>query len=185
MSDQESLPVADEEGQEPEPVEEEGQEPAVEPEDEPQEGEPKTFDEPYVKDLRKEAASARSRATRAERQLEQLRQAAETSTSDTERLTKAQEAAEARAEAAELRASAYEVAASRSLDLKWADYLTGETREEQDQKADELVKLLAAQGSSKTPSFDGGARTTPAETKTPEEEHNLLLLRAANRVPDR
>jgi len=66
--------------------------------------------------------------------------------------------------------------------LHLADYLTGDTREAQEQKADELVKLLAAQGESRTStSFDGGARRTPAETRTPEEEHNLLLLRAAGR----
>ena len=185
MSDQESLPAGDGEGQEPKTVEE-GQEPDVETETEPQEGEAKTFDEEYVKDLRKQAATARTRATKAERQLEELRAAADTSNSDTERLTKAVDAAEARADAAELKASAYEVAADRSLDLKWAEYLTGDTREAQEQKADELVKLLAAQGNSKTPtSFDAGVRRTPEETRTPEEEHNLLLLRASGRVPER
>lgn len=183
MSDLESPPTDEAEGQEPLQSRDQGQEPDVDAEEEPQEGEPRTFDEAYVKDLRKQAANARSKATKAEREAEQLR---EGKVSTEERLTKAAAEAEQRAEQAELRASSYEVAATRSLDLKWASYLTGETREEQEDKADELVKLLAAQGNSVKPtSFDGGARITPAETRTPEEEHNLLLLRASGRVPDR
>jgi hypothetical protein len=180
LSDLESPPAGDE-GLEPEPVaeKEEGLEPDVD-EGKSQEDEPKTFDEAYVKNLRKQAADERARARKAEREAETLR---DTRISDTERLTKSLTEEKELRERAELRASSYEVAASRSLDLKWADYLTGASREDQEAKADELVKLLAAQGkSTPVPSFDGGVRATPAETKTPEEEHNLLLLRAAGRV---
>ena len=188
MSDLASPPADSGEGLEPVAVE--GLEPNVETPEEGQEPKTEPFDEEYVKDLRKQAADARSRAKKAEKELTELR---DTKLSDAERLTKALEEAESRAAeavqqrtAAERKAVSYEVAASRSLDPRWAEYLHGDTREELEARADELVKLVASQGGSpRTPSFDGGVRTTPQEVRSPEEEHNLLLLRAAGRVPER
>lgn len=158
------------EGQEPDPNEApEGQEPE----------EPKTFDEAYVKQLRREATDARTRARKAETELERLTGREKT---DTERLTEEKQGLSQRAEAAESTLLRYRVASERKLDLSAADFLKGTTREEIESSADELVKLLASQAKH-TPSFDGGVRETPGETKSPEQQHNEVLLRAVGKAP--
>jgi hypothetical protein len=180
-SGQVPLPVDGERGQEPAASDPQGQEPEGEGQGESQEGEPKTFAEEYVKDLRKQAATARSRATKAETELKQLEDSRKT---DTERLVEGKKDAERRAEEAELKLIRFEVAAERQLDLKAASFLAGSTREEVEEKADELVRLLASQGKAAPSSFDGGVRQTPQEIQSPEQAHNLLLLKAAGRLPE-
>lgn len=159
----------------------EGQEPAqVEPEEAVQETKPpKTFDEKYVRELRKQAADARTRANESEARLKEI---ADRDKTEAERLAERATEAETRASEAESKLLRYEVAADRDLDLKAAGFLTGSTREEIEARADELAALLAERNeTSKTLSLDGGARKTATKRGTPEEEHNDLLLQALGR----
>lgn len=173
MPDQES---AAPDGQE--PTSTEGQEPGVD-QVEPEGQEPRQpRDEATVKQLRREAAQSRARAKEAETKLQELLDA---NKSESERLADAKAQAEVRATQAELKLMRYEVAAAHGLELRAAAFLTGENLEELEASADELTKLLAEQAKpapATTPSFDGGARLTPAETKSPEEAHNDLVIRA-------
>lgn len=162
-----------------EPTEVEGQEPTVEERTEGQEPEPKP-DEANARKLRREAQQLRARAKEAEDKLQEI---LDRDKSEQERLAEAKVAAEQTAKSAELKLMRYEVAAAHSLDLKAADFLTGDTREEIEERADELTKLLAEQAKPAPTSFDGGARLTPVETKSPEEAHNDMLLRQLGRRP--
>jgi len=175
--DQESTTSATtDEGQEPKVVE--GQEPANESAEEKPAQEAKTFDEKYVRELRKQAAEARTRANEAEEKLQEI---ADRDKSETERLTEKVSATEARAQEAELKLLRYEVAGDRGLDMKAAAFLTGATREEIQERADELAELLAERANKTSSSLDGGARKTPEKRGTPEQEHNALLLEALGR----
>ena len=174
--DQESTATETDESQKDETVE--GQTPAEESKDEKPGQEPdKTFDEKYVRGLRREAAEARKRATEAEDKLKELEDRDKT---ESERLGEKVAETELRAKEAELKVMRFEVAADRGLEMKAAAFLTGTTREELETRADELVELLADKPK-KTPSLDGGARKTAEKRGTPEEEHNELLLRALGR----
>lgn len=172
---QEATPSTAADGQEPLPVE--GQEPA-EVVEEKKAPEAKTFDEKYVRELRKQAAEARTRANEAESKLQEI---ADRDKSETEKLTEKASTAETRAQEAESKLLRYEIAAERNLDLKAVRFLAGSTREEIEASADELAALLADQAKTTTPSLDGGARITPEKRGTPEEEHNSFLLEALGR----
>ena len=175
--EQESTPAADEGSQE--QLSTEGQEPAVKDEKAGQEPE-RVYDEATVKKLRREAAEARTRANKAETQLQEI---ADEQKSEQERLAEKAEEAEKTAAEATARLIRYEVASAHGLDLKAAEFLTGSTREEIEERAGELVKLIADRPKAGGSGFDGGARQPAKEKKSPEEEHNLLLLRAAGREP--
>lgn len=135
----------------------------------------KSFDEGYVKELRKEAAKERTRATEAEKKLAEL---SERDKTEGEKLADRVAASEKRATEAETRLLRFEVAANRKLTADAAQLLHGTTREEIEASADALAKFVESQKSTSVPSFDGGTRTTPAAKKSPEQEHNELLLRA-------
>jgi hypothetical protein len=158
----------------------EGQAPEESKVDEPK---GKTFDEAYVKQLRKEAAAQRTALTEATAELSKLK---DKDKSETERLTERVAESDRRASAAETRLARYEVIADRGLDVRVAAALAGETREEIEASADAIAQVLAEQAAdkSKPPSFDGGARKTPDATKPPEQEHNDFLLRAMGRTPN-
>jgi len=142
---------------------------------------PKTFDEAYVKTLRKEAASARTELASTKTQLAEL---LDRDKSESERLSERVAASERRASEAEARAARYEVAAEHGLDLKVAGALAGTTREEIDASAKVLAEVIEARKSPPPAGgFDGGARERSAEAKTPEAAHNDLLLRALGRQP--
>jgi hypothetical protein len=160
-----------------EPTENEGQEPVVESETEVPETRPKP-DEANVKQLRREAQQLRNRTKEAESKLQEL---LDRDKSEQERLADAKATAEAKAEKAELRLMRYEVAAAHGLELRAAEFLSGESREELEERADELTKLLAEQAKPASTSFDGGARQTPPETKEPGEAHNEFLLKQLGR----
>jgi hypothetical protein len=174
--DPESTPTATPtEGQEPEGVE--GQEPTATPQVTP---EAKTYDEAYVRQLRKEAAAQRTKASTAEEALAKLTDRDKT---ELQRLTEGAAESDKRAASAESKLTRYEVAAERKLDMSAASFLTGETREEIEASADKLSELLATK-TEKPPSFDGGARATPPAGQTPADAHNALLLQAIGRTPN-
>jgi len=146
-----------------------GQEPA---------GKSKTFDEDYVRGLRKEAADARTRAREAEERLQEI---ADREKTDAEKLAAKAQKNEARAVEAEAKLMRYEVAGEKELDLRAAQFLTGTTREEIESSADVLGSLIAERKAAATPSLDGGARETAKKRGTPEEEHNQFLERVLRR----
>jgi septal ring factor EnvC (AmiA/AmiB activator) len=169
-------------GQEPEQTDEQpevgddGQEP----------DKPKTFSEDYVKRLRREGAANRKRLAEQEAR---LREFEDRDKSELDKLTEALAAQTERASTAELKLTRFEVAADRGLDLAVAEkWLNGETREEIEERADELTKLLAEQQkdtrngrSGGSGGFDGGARVAPPEERKPEDAHNDFLLGALGR----
>ena len=163
------------EGQEPTGAN--GQEPPAESTPKP---EGKTFDEAYVKQLRKEAASARTELGTIKAELDKLK---DRDKSEQERLTERVAESERRAGVAEARLIRYEVAADRGLNLSLANAIAGETREEIEANADAIAQSLQS-AQPKPPSFDGGARTTPEQTKPADQAHNEFLLGIMGRKPD-
>jgi DNA repair exonuclease SbcCD ATPase subunit len=168
-------PPATPEGQEPAAVE--GQEPAegagTPPEGQEPEG--KNYSQAYVQQLRREAASSRTRQSELE---ERLQEYEDKDKSELERLSTKTSEAERRATDAESRLLRYEIAAEHGLGMEAAAFLSGSTREEIELRAEELGKLLADKGRPPAGGFDGGARQPVPEHKTPEEAHNDLLLKS-------
>jgi hypothetical protein len=161
------------------PASREGQEPESNDDPQPQEGEHgRTYSESYVKQLRREAASSRTRLSELEERLQEYEDRDKT---EQQRLNDSLTSAERKAHAAEERLLRYEVAAERGLGMAAAAFLSGTTREEIELRAEELERLLAEQGRPATAGFDGGARPTVPEQKSPEEAHNELLLRSLGR----
>jgi hypothetical protein len=157
----------------------EGQAPAAPPPVEDTERqEPRTYDEKYVRELRREAATARTRANDAEAKLKERDDADK---SEGEKLAERASTAETRAAEAEATLLRFEIAAERGLDLKAARFLAGTTKEEIEASADELGALIADTSKGKTPPLDGGARRQAEKRGTPEEEHRDLLLGALGR----
>lgn len=139
----------------------------------------KTFDETYVKALRRESAQARTKLNEAETRLRALE---DKDKSELQRLSERAADNERRATDAELRLTRFEVAADRGLEATAAQFLTGANREEIEARADELAALLEAKSKpSEPPNFDGGARTTPDPSQTPGQAHNDWLMQALGR----
>jgi len=165
------------EGQEPQPGE--GQEPETGAEQgtsEPQEGSGgRHYSEPYVKQLRREAASSSTQLTELEARLREYEDRDKT---ELEKATQRVAESERRATEAELRLLRYEVATQHGLGMEAAAFLNGSTKEELELRAEELAKLLADKGRPATTGYDGGARQPVPEQKSPEEAHNDLLLRS-------
>jgi hypothetical protein len=153
-------------GQEPEPTPT-----AVVPPTEPvaPATEPKVFDEDYVKKLRAEAAGNRTKANELEQRLKEFE---DRDKSETEKAADRATKAEQEAAAAKTQLLRYEVAKDKGLDAKYAELLTGSTKEEMDSVADRLLELATPA----TPSFDGGARQ-PA----PAGDMDTLIRHAAGR----
>jgi hypothetical protein len=172
----EPSPATPPEGQVPEGRE--GQEPESGGDPQPQEGEGRTYAESYVKQLRRENAGLRNRASELEENLQEFTDRDKT---ELQRLSDNAAAAERRAAGAEERLLRYEVAADRGLPMGAAAFLTGSTREEIELRAEELERLLAEQGRLPTAGFDGGARPTVTEQKTPEQAHQDLILQSLGR----
>ena len=139
----------------------------------------KTFDEAYVRGLRKEAADNRKRLADTEAQLRDLQ---DRDKSDTEKLAQRASESEARAVEAEAKLLRLTVAAERNMKASAVPLLTGTTREEIEASA-EALQAFAKDNEKPAPGFDGGARKTPDEVKPPEQAHNEFLLRALGRVP--
>jgi hypothetical protein len=142
--------------------------------------EPKTFDEAYVKQLRREAAESRKALGEATTRLQAFEERDKT---EGEKLAARVSESEKRASAAESRALRYEIAAAHGLDLDAANFLSGDSREEIEERAKALTKLLEDKSKPATGSFDGGARERPEEKPDPVKAHNALLLGAMGRTP--
>lgn len=160
---------------EPAPVPEPAPEPTPTPEPTPEP--PETGDLPEaVKDLvsklRKEARDAEKARKAAEARAQEYE---DRDKSEQEKTLERAEAAEKRAEAAETQLMRAEVAADKGVPAKLVKYLTGSTREQLEEAADEL---LAEIGDKQRTSFDGGVRATPPPAQSPEEAHNTTLLEA-------
>lgn len=130
----------------------------------------KVFDEEYVKKLRAEAASYRTKAGEFESQLKEFQDRDKT---EAEKLAERASKAEQDAAEATTKLLRYEVAAEKGLDAKYAELLTGSTKEDMAKVADRLLELAKPE----TPSFDGGPRT-PA----PAGDMDALIRRAAGRA---
>lgn len=168
------------EGQEPTPTDAGGQEPTP-PGQEPTQQEPeskKTFDEDYVKELRKEAAEARTAKNKAEAKAQEYE---DKDKSELEKATGERDKFKSEAETATAEALRLRVALTKQIPAELIDRLKGSTQEELEADADELLKLVKPA----TPGFDGGTRETAPESKTPEQAHNDLLLQLAGRQPQR
>lgn len=86
-----------------------------------------------------------------------------------------------RAEESEATLIRLEVATERKFQAEAVPLLSGTTREEIEASADRLAAFAASNVKSAPSGFDGGARSTPPETKTPEAAHSDFLLRALGR----
>lgn len=136
----------------------------------------KSTDDPRIAKANKEAANYRSRLREAEKELEQHRKAAEAKADADKSEAEKRAAAEQRAASAELKATRLEVVVEKGLTAAQAKYLTGDTREELEARADEILvdfpaaapatlkkpKVDPSQGSrsgeaAKTASVDAGA----------------------------
>jgi hypothetical protein len=178
MMDPESTPTSSE-GQAP-TSDANGQAPTVESTEEATpKGAAKTFDEAYVKQLRKEAATSRTELAEVKSALAELQ---DRDKSESQRLAERVAESERRASEAESRLLRYSIVAERGLSLGAAEHLAGSTREEFEASADWMAQQLPQQPPQTTPSFDGGARQTPEATKPPGQAHNDLLLRAMGRA---
>lgn len=158
-------------GQEPNtpPAEPAGGEPK-EPQSEPTGQEPKVFDEAYVKQLRKEAAEARTAKNKLEQQVQEY---ADRDKTEQEKLEERATTAESRASDLETKLTRFEVAAEKNLPGELVELLTG-TKEEMEARADVLLQHIQQQP--KTPDFNGGAREPVPDTQTPDQAHNDLIL---------
>ena len=89
----------------------------------------------------------------------------------TGKLTKLEQA-KADAEAKLLR---FEVAKEKEVPAEAVDFLTGDTREELEAKADKILELVKSRTQNEPePDFDGGPREPTNDPKTPEQAHNEL-----------
>ena len=156
----------------------EGKSPDGEQQPAAEEPQGRTYSEAYVKQLRNEAAKHRNRIEELE---ESIQERADADKTELEKLNDRAASAEKKAEDASTRLLRYEVASEHGLDMSAAAFLTGATREEIELRAEELGKLLQDKAKPTTAGFDGGARTTAQEKKSPEEEHNDFLLRTLGR----
>lgn len=146
-------------------------------------GEPKTYDEDYVKNLRAEAAKYRTQARTATTELDKVKQA---SMSDTEKAIAEAEARGRTAATAELgkrlAKSALETAAAKrnpdfdtaSLDYVDISRLVGDDGEP-DAKAIAAAVERLVPAPAGAPSFDGGARRTAPATG----DMNSIIRKAA------
>lgn len=106
---------------------------------------------------RKHEGEAKKNAGAAQR----LTEAEDADKSEVQRANDKAAAAEARAKAAETRADRAEVAAAKGLSASLASRLVGETREELEADADELLKVMKPASDGKAP--DTGTRSRPRE----------------------
>lgn len=78
--------------------------------------------------------------------------------SETEKLSERNRELESTLTTAEQRAMRLEIALDKGIPKTLAVRLQGDTREEMEKDADELLKTLGGNGQRKTPSFDGGTK---------------------------
>jgi len=140
----------------------------------------RTYSEAYVKQLRNENAKHRNEN---EELKEKLQEREDADKSELERTVAERDRLKGEVERRQMLDLRIEVAASHGLGLDTLQFLHGSTREEIELRAEELTKLLGEKPKPTTAGFDGGARKTAEQRKSPEEEHNDFLLRAFGRQP--
>lgn len=125
------------------------------------------------KALRSERAKAREAEKRAKAAEAKAKQYEDRDKSAQEKADERATEAEKRADAADRKLLRLEVASEKKLPAKLAARLSGDTREELEADADELLELVKEESSSST-SFDGGAR----RTATAPEDMNARIRAA-------
>ena len=111
--------------------------------DAPQDGEPKVFDEAYVKRLRAEAADWRTKARAGESAAARLAELEESQKTEAQRLEERATVAQRDRDHAVRQALVYEVALGKGLSADLAKRLVGTTREELEADADAVLALVA------------------------------------------
>ena len=143
--------------------------------------EPPTFDKEYVSSLRSEAAKWRIEAQQRQEKLEELEER------DKSELEKAQGKVaklEQRAAEAERQLLRFQVANETQLPKELVSRLRGDTLEELQADAKELLALVKSRPESQTePDFDGGARE-PAPEANPESGFNDTALAVLGLKPN-
>ena len=117
-----------------------------------------TDDKPTGDELAEMRRALRKANKEAEQARLKLKEIEDAGKSETEKLTGRVAELEPKVTAAETRAMRLEVALDKGLPKSLAVRLQGESREEMEADADELMKTLGGDGRSKTPSFDGGVK---------------------------
>jgi hypothetical protein len=144
----------------------EGQEPEGQPE-------AQSFDADYVKKLRREAASERSEKKKLEARVKEFEDAHK---SETERLQEERDGLRSELAKEQAERLRQQVALEKGISGEYLDFLTGESEEELNEKADRLRALMEArQREEQTPDFDPGVRQS-APVQSPAEAHNDLIL---------
>lgn len=150
-----------------------GQEPTPAP-TEAQKEQPKTFDESYVSELRRENAKHRTEKGELEARLQEFE---DRDKSAAEKLEQRATKAETRLAEAQARIDRYEVAAEAGLPLKHAGRIQGKSRDEMLADAKSLADEFGSKPAAEAPPtrFDGGARDPVTPAGTPEEEHQKFI----------
>lgn len=162
------------EGQEPEATKE-GQKPTAEPEK--KEGETKTFDESYVKELRAENAKHRKEAQEAKAKAQEYEDAQKSELEKAQ--SKLQRAEQEKADSdAQLRR--YEIATEKKVPPALVPLMTAKSREDLEAQADLILENATAQPTS----MDGGVRESAPEPKTPNEAHRDFLMNVLGKPND-
>lgn len=125
--------------------------------------------------LKAERATAKAAQKKAEELAAKVKEFQDRDKSEQEKAEQRAAEAEDKAKTAEQKLLRLEVAAEKKLPAALASRLTGETREELEKDAAELLKLVKPNGV--TTDFDGGARGSAA----PGDDMNARIRKAAGR----
>lgn len=154
--------------------------PDPEGERKPQEGEPKTFDEAYVKKLREENAKHRTEAKANAEAAKRLAEIEEANKTEAQKLADAATAATQRAAAAETALARLKVASAKGLPSELADRLQGANEQEMAEDADRLLEVMKPN----TPPPPGSADGGPQGTGDPSKPKQLTQSDLAAMTPD-
>lgn len=176
------MSVTDDAGVTPDPQEGAGEKPATEETAKaPEKGDSDSID--GLRSALGSERSARKAGEKRTRELEaRLREFEDRDKSESEKLAQRVSESERRAVEAEAHLLRLEVAAERKMPASAVSLLHGTTREDIEAAADALA-AYSKDNEKAAPGFDGGVRTTPAESKPPEQAHNEWLMRALGRSP--
>ncbi|URN11362.1 hypothetical protein LUW77_03470 [Streptomyces radiopugnans] len=152
----------------------EGAATAAEKPDTPREQSEESLGDAGKKALQEERRKARAAEKRLAEMESRLKEFEDRDKTEAQKLAEARTAAEQRASQAEQELMRYRVAAEKKLPAELAARLRGSTPEEMAEDADSLLELIGSQ--QRTPSYDGGVRTTARPT-----DMNSLIRQAAGR----
>lgn len=174
--------MTDDTGATPDPKDTAGEKPA-DTATPPEQGDGSTDSPDGLQLALKAERAARKAGEKRTRELEtRLREFEDRDKTESEKLTQRAAESERRAVEAEAKLLRVQVAAERGFKASAIPLLNGTTLEEIQASADALA-AYATDNQTPVPGFDGGARTTPAETQSPEQAHNEWLMKAIGRQP--